>query len=84
MRRWRDDSMVRTRWVLLAVGTAALAVALLVSGDVTLRFTAGYAYAAGVAVLLASERIIVSTRNRPETRLAAARQGSIGRGDDAR
>jgi hypothetical protein len=73
--------MVRARWVLLAIGTAALAVAVLVTDDVTARFVAGYVYAAGLAVLLVSERIIVSTRNRPETRLAAARQGEIGRSE---
>ncbi|MGI5208968.1 hypothetical protein ACQEU6_46320 [Spirillospora sp. CA-108201] len=78
-RRWRDDSMVRARWVLLALGAAAVALTFVVTGDLTVRFTAGFAYGIGLAVLGASERIIVSTRSRPETRLAAARQGSVER-----
>lgn len=79
IRRWRDDPMVRVRWVLMLLGTAALALVVLVTGDITARFTAGFAYGTGLAALLISERIIVSTRSRPETRLAAARQGSIER-----
>ena len=79
MRRWRDDSMVRTRWGVIAAGTAALAVAMLVSGDLTVQVTAGMAYGMGLLILAASERIIVSTRSRPETRLAAARQGTLRR-----
>ncbi|HLV71731.1 MAG TPA: hypothetical protein VKY91_03020 [Vulgatibacteraceae bacterium] len=75
-RRWRDDPMVRARWALLALSAAAVALTFLVTGDITARFTAGMA--AGFALLIwgAGERIIVSTRTRPETRLAAARQGS--------
>lgn len=75
-RLWRDDPMVRARWALLALGAAAVALTCLATGDITIRLTAGMA--AGFAVLIwgASERIIVSTRNRPETRLAVARQGS--------
>lgn len=78
MRRWKEDAMVRTRWTLIAIGTAALAFAVVVSGDLTVRMTAGMAYGMGLLILAASERIIVSTRSRPETRLAAARQGAIG------
>lgn len=79
MRRWRDDPMVRARWVLVALGAAALGATFLLTSDVTIRFTAGMAYGFGLLIWAASERIIVSTRSRPETRLANARQGSINR-----
>ncbi|TDD93513.1 hypothetical protein [Actinomadura rubrisoli] len=79
IRRWRDDPMVRARWILVLLGAAALGLVFLVSGDLTVRFTAGFAAGAGLAVWTVSERIIVSTRDRPETRVASARQGSIER-----
>jgi predicted anti-sigma-YlaC factor YlaD len=72
-------TMTRVRWVLLAVGTALLALVVLLADSVTLLFTAGFAYLFGVIILLASERIIASTRNDPATRLANARQGTIDR-----
>lgn len=78
-RRWRDDSMVRARWILLALGAAAVAVTFVVSEDVTVRLTAGMAAGLGALVLGASEMIIVRTRSSLDTRLAAWRQGSIDR-----
>src|SRR5690606_4047444 len=75
-RRWRDDPMARARWALLALSAAAVALTFPGTGAITARVTAGMA--AGFALLIggAGERITVSTRTRPETRLAAARQGS--------
>jgi len=75
----RRDPMVRARWTLVALGAAALGLVFWISEDVTVRFCAGYVYGIGLLVWGASERIIVSTRSRPETRLADARQGSIER-----
>lgn len=74
-----SDPMVRARWVLVALGAAALTLVFVVSEDVTVRFTGGMAYGFGLLIWAASERIIRSTRNRPETRLANARQGVIDR-----
>jgi glycerol uptake facilitator-like aquaporin len=71
--------MVRVRWVLVLLGAAAVALTFLASGDITTRLTAAMAYGFGLVILGTSERIIVSTRTRPETRLAAARQGTIKR-----
>ncbi len=67
--------MVRARWTLLGGGAVLLTAVCVLAGDVTLKFTAGMAYVIGALVWGASERIIVRTRARPETRLAAARQG---------
>lgn len=71
--------MVRARWALVALGAVALALVFWLSDDVTVQFTAAFAAASGLAIWGISERIIVSTRSRPETRLANARQGSIDR-----
>lgn len=71
--------MVRARWILLALGAAAVAVTFVVSEDVTVRLTAGMAAGLGALVLGASEMIIVRTRSSLDTRLAAWRQGSIDR-----
>ena len=68
-------TMTRVRWTVLALGTAALALAFVVSDDITVRFTAAFAYGLGALILGASERIIASTRTHPQTRLADARQG---------
>lgn len=72
-------TMTRVRWTLLALGTAALAVTYLVSSNVTVQFAGGMAYALGLLVLVASERIIARTRNHPQVRMADARQGTIER-----
>jgi hypothetical protein len=77
MRTSRNDPMVRTRWALLALAAPFLILTFILAGDITVRVTAGFAYASGLIILAISERIIVSTRTRPETRLANARQGSI-------
>lgn len=79
MRARRNDPMVRTRWVLLALATPALILAFVLSDSHNVRFTAGFVYTTGLVILLVSERIIVSTRGRPETRLANARQDSVER-----
>jgi hypothetical protein len=78
-RRWPDAPMAWARWVLPALGAVAVAVAFPMIGDVTTGFSAGMAAGFGVLVWGVSERIIVSTRSRPETRLATARQGAIER-----
>ncbi|TDC76788.1 hypothetical protein [Actinomadura sp. 7K507] len=77
MRTWRNDPMVRTRWILLALATPPLLLAFILGDNHDVRFTAAFVYTTGLIILLVSERIIVSTRTRPETRLANARQGSI-------
>ena len=78
-RRWPDDPMVRARRVPPTLGAVAVAPAFPLIGDVTTRFAAGMAAGFGALIRGASEPIIVSTRSRPEIRLAAARQGSIER-----
>ena len=75
----KRHTMTRVRWFLLALGTLALVATFGLSDDITVRFTAGMAYGFGVLILGASERIIASTRNHPQTRLADARQGTIDR-----
>jgi hypothetical protein len=79
MRTWRNDPMVRTRWILLALTTPPFFSVFVLADDFTVRFTAGFGYTTGLIILAISERIIVSTRTKPETRLANARQGSIER-----
>ncbi|WP_395103758.1 hypothetical protein [Actinomadura sp. SCN-SB] len=77
MRTSRNDPMIRTRWVLLVLATPLLILAFVLADDFAVRFTAGFAYTTGLVILAISERIIISTRSKPETRLANARQGSI-------
>lgn len=72
-------TMTKVRWALLAVGILGLVLTFVATSEVTARFIAAYAFAGGLAVLLVSERIIVSTRDHPQTRLANARQGTIDR-----
>ncbi|MDL4777864.1 hypothetical protein [Actinomadura xylanilytica] len=60
--RRRADPMVRTRWALVTAGTVALLVTAFVASDVTVRFTAGMAWAIGMIILGISEVIIVRTR----------------------
>ncbi|XVQ16359.1 hypothetical protein ACQP1W_52440 (plasmid) [Spirillospora sp. CA-255316] len=72
-------TMTKVRWALLTLGTAALALVFLASDDVTVRFTAAFAYAFGAITLAISEGIIRNTRNSLETRMANARAGSIER-----
>lgn len=72
-------TMTKVRWTVLAAGTVALALAVLLTDSVTATFIAGYAYGLGLLTLLAADRIIARTRNHPQTRLANARQGTLDR-----
>jgi hypothetical protein len=78
-RRWPDAPMAWARWVPPALGAVAVVLVFPMIGDVTTGFTAGMAAGFGVLIWGVSERIIVSTRSRPETRLATARLDAVER-----
>ncbi|WP_433466100.1 hypothetical protein [Spirillospora sp. CA-128828] len=71
-------TMATVPWTLLAAGSLAL-LPTLALGSITARFTVGFAYGVGLLVLLADERIIAGTPNRPEARPVSARQASTDR-----
>ncbi|GAA1590896.1 hypothetical protein GCM10009678_86450 [Actinomadura kijaniata] len=72
-------TMTKIRWLVLTVGTLALALTVALADSVTALFVAGYAWTLGAATLLIAEWIIARTRNHPQVRMANARAGSLER-----